>query len=78
MAIKTITFCDICNSSCIQQVDRRQNPREGDPGRRHSDACAWIEGEGEDIVDQGWIVTSKNKHICPKCYLHHKDAIFSL
>lgn len=78
MTTKTFTFCDICNTRCIQRLDRRQKAREGASGRRYSDTCAWIEGEDEDIVEQGWIVTSKNKHICPRCYLHHKDAIFSL
>ena len=78
MTTKTITFCDICNPHCLQPADRRRYPREESSGRRASDHCAWVEGGPEEIAAQGWIVTSRNKHICPRCYLHHKDAVFSL
>jgi len=78
MTVKTLIFCDICNAHCVQQVDRRKKIRDDSTGRRFSDAGAWIEGDLENISEFGWIVTSKNKHICPRCYQHHKDAVFSL
>lgn len=78
MAVKTLIFCDLCNTHCVQQVDRRKKVREDSIGRRATDAGAWIEGDVETIAEYGWIVTSRNKHICPRCYQHHKDAVFSL
>lgn len=78
MSTKTFTFCDLCNPLCIHQMDRRDNPREGRAGRRFTDNYSWVEGEPEEIAEYGWIVTSNNKHVCPKCYAKHKDAIFSL
>ncbi len=78
MTTKTITFCDICNPHCVQPMDRRGRPREGQQGRRATDNCAWVEGAPEEIAEHGWIVTSKGKHICPRCYIHHKEAVFSL
>lgn len=78
MTTRTFTFCDVCNPHCVQQLDRRGKPRDGQGGRRAGDHCAWVEGGPEEIAEHGWIVTSKNKHICPKCYSHHKEAVFSL
>ena len=78
MSVKTYTFCDICNTDGTVVADRRENPRANEAGRRASDQCSWFEGLPEDSADEGWIITSKGKHICPKCFLHHKEAVFSL
>lgn len=80
MSLKTFVFCDLCNPLCIHQVDRREQGREGiaSAGRRFTDNYSWVEGEPGEIADSGWIVTSNNKHICPRCYARHKDAVFSL
>lgn len=59
-------------------MDRRDSPREGRGGRRFTDSYSWVEGGPDEIAEHGWIVTSNDKHICPKCYAKHKDAIFSL
>ncbi|MGE0371060.1 MAG: hypothetical protein AB7Q01_04140 [Gammaproteobacteria bacterium] len=80
MSLKTFVFCDLCNPLCIHQVDRRDQAREGGAaaGRRFTDNYSWIEGEPDEIAEFGWIMTSNNKHICPRCYAKHKDAVFSL
>lgn len=79
MSTKTLTFCDLCNPLCIHQMDRREGLREGGRGgRRFTDNYSWIEAEPDEIADHGWIVTSNNRHVCPRCYAKHKDAIFSL
>lgn len=78
MSVKTFTFCDICNQHCIINSDRRNLHRDDSAGRREGDGCNWFEGVPDDSADHGWILTSKGKHVCPRCYLHHKEAIFSI
>lgn len=79
MSIKTFIFCDLCNPLCLHQIDRREQARDGlAAGRRFSDNYSWIEGSAEEIGEYGWIVTSNHKHICPRCYARHKDAVFSI
>lgn len=78
MSVKTYTFCDICNSNAYIAIDRRDQPREVESGRRIADECSWFEGVPEDSANEGWIITSKGKHICPKCFIHHKEAVFSI
>lgn len=77
MTIKTITFCDICNPKGAIGQDRRNGPRQDSRGRRHGDHCSWLEGGEDEIIEQGWVITSKGKHVCPKCLHQHKDAVFS-
>jgi hypothetical protein len=79
MSSKTFIFCDLCNPLCLHQVDRREQSRDGlSAGRRFSDNYSWIESPEEEIGEHGWIVTSNHKHVCPRCYAKHKDAVFSL
>jgi len=79
MSTKILTFCDLCNPLCLHQVDRRDDSRQNDGvGRRFTDGYSWIEGSPEEVAASGWIVTSHDKHICPKCYAKHKDAIFTV
>ena len=80
MSIRTFIFCDMCNPHGIRNEERRSSLRRNSEGRRKHDDCSWIEArEVEDITtDHGWIVTTKNKHVCPKCYLRHKEAVFSI
>ena len=78
MSAKTFTFCDICNPHCQITTDRRELVRDEGVGRRGSDDCSWFEGFPEESADNGWIETSKGKHVCPRCYLHHKEAVFSI
>jgi len=78
MSVKTFTFCDICNPHCQITTDRREQPRDEGSGRRGSDDCSWFEGFPDDSTEDGWIVTSKGKHVCPRCYIHHKEAVFSI
>ena len=78
MSVKTFTFCDICNPHSQIATDRREQPRDEGQGRRGDDDCSWFEGFPEDSAEEGWIVTSKGKHVCPRCYLHHKEAVFSI
>ena len=77
MSVKTFTFCDICNPDCRIAIDRRDSKRDENSGRRVGDECSWFEGVPEDSAEEGWIVTSKGKHICPSCFVQHKDAVFS-
>lgn len=78
MSVKTFTFCDLCNPHCIVITDRRDSARDENSGRRHHDGCSWFEGFPEDSSEHGWIITSKGKHVCPRCYIHHKEAVFSI
>lgn len=78
MSVKTYTCCDICNTNGYITVDRRDQHRGDSVGRRENDRCSWFEGMPDDSTDSGWIVTSKGKHVCPKCYQHHKEAVFSI
>lgn len=58
--------------------ERREKPRESTFGRRATDHCNSIEGTPDDCSEYGWIVTSKGKHVCPQCYLEHKEAVFTI
>lgn len=78
MSVKTFTFCDICNPQGQVTVNRREQQRDDSAGRRNSDGFNWFEGFPEESADDGWIVTSKGKHVCPRCYIHHKEAVFSI
>lgn len=78
MSVKTYTFCDICNPHAFIAIDRREHPRDAETGRRAGDECSWFEGRPEDSAEEGWIVTSRGKHVCPKCFLHHKEAVFTI
>ena len=60
-------------------MDRREQSREGiAAGRRFTDNYSWLEGGIDESTQNGWMVTSNNKHICPRCYAKHKDAVFSI
>lgn len=78
MSIISFTCCDICNPNAQITADRRQQQRDEASGRRNDDICNWIEGAPDDCTDCGWIITSKGKHVCPRCYQHHKEAVFSI
>lgn len=78
MTTKTITFCDVCNGQCIVTLDRRSSERPDSVARREGDYLGWIEGEGESIHASGWLITKRKKHICPRCYVQHKDAVFTI
>ncbi len=78
MSIKIMTFCDICNPDCVIGMDRRDKVRADSRGRRGGDAASWIEGDEDDILEKGWIVTSRHKHVCPRCYSQHKDHVFTI
>lgn len=79
MSMKTFIFCDLCNPLCLHQMDRREQSREGiAAGRRFTDNYSWLEGGIDESTQNGWMVTSNNKHICPRCYAKHKDAVFSI
>jgi len=77
MSVKTFTFCDICNPDCHIPLDRRESKRDENSGRRAGDECSWFEGVPDDSAEEGWILTSRGKHICPRCFVQHKDAVFS-
>ena len=79
LSTKILTFCDLCNPLCLHQEDRRDDSRQSNGGgRRFTDGYSWIEGSPEEVAASGWIFTSHDKHICPKCYAKHKDAIFTV
>lgn len=79
MAIMTFVFCDMCNPHCLTGIERRNPERTGDGGRRGADTSNYIEADDADSIEEyGWMVTSRNKHICPKCYLRHKESVFTL
>jgi len=78
MSVKTFTFCDVCNQDCQITIERRNTRRDDSVGRREADTSSWYEGVPDDSAENGWIITSKGKNVCPRCYLHHKEAVFSI
>ncbi|MDP2904035.1 MAG: hypothetical protein Q8N96_13180 [Methylovulum sp.] len=72
MSIRKIIFCDICNPQGMRSIEVRRAPRNNDrTGRRISDGRAWIEGELNSAISNGWICTSDGRHICPACQSKH-------
>jgi hypothetical protein len=72
MSIRKIIFCDICNPRGLKTVELRRVYRENENiGRRITEGRAWIEGEVSDAVENGWLCTSDDRHICPSCRLKH-------
>jgi len=72
MSIRKIIFCDICNPRGIKTVELRRAYRENEStGRRITESRSWIEGEITDAVENGWLCTSDNQHICPICRMRH-------
>ena len=70
MTVKTIVFCDICNSKAIRLMDeRRCNERESElGGRRISDGRHWFEGSVSDALGAGWVKDRSGRHICSRCH----------
>ncbi|MEQ1622019.1 MAG: hypothetical protein ABL919_11475 [Methylococcales bacterium] len=77
MSIRKFIFCDICNPQGMRPIEFRRSPREGErTGRRISDGRAWIEGNVQIAVDNGWLVTSDGRHICPTCKpIDHENTL---
>ncbi|MGZ5056435.1 MAG: hypothetical protein ACXWAT_16040 [Methylobacter sp.] len=72
MSIRTIIFCDICNPRGIKTTEFRRAHRENEPaGRRITENRSWIEGEIADAVENGWLCTAEDQHICPICRTRH-------
>lgn len=68
MSIRKIIFCDICNPQGMRPIEYRRAPRPNERGgRRISDGRAWIEGEIDTAISNGWLCTHDGKHICPFC-----------
>ena len=77
MSIRKIIFCDVCNPRALKTVElRRANRENGSTGRRITEGRAWIEGEISDAVENGWLCTPDNQHICPSCRMKRNDLIF--
>ncbi len=56
-------------------VELRRAYRENENiGRRITEGRAWIEGEVSDAVENGWLCTSDDRHICPSCRLKHNPS----
>jgi len=72
MSIRKIIFCDICNPRGIKTIEFRRMQRENEStGRRITESRAWIEGEINDAIENGWLCTPDGQHICPACRKRH-------
>jgi hypothetical protein len=68
MSIRKIIFCDICNPRGVKTVEFRRGYRKnGSTGRRITESRAWIEGDVTDAVENGWLCTQNDRHVCPVC-----------
>jgi hypothetical protein len=68
MSIRKIIFCDTCNPQGMRPIEFRRAPRSNErTGRRISDGRAWIEGELNNAINNGWLYTPDGRHICPAC-----------
>jgi len=57
----------------MRPIEFRRSPRAGErTGRRISDGRAWIEGGLKTAIDNGWIATPDERHICPACQIKNK------
>jgi hypothetical protein len=75
MSIRKFIFCDICNPQGLRPIEFRRAPRDNErTGRRISDGRAWIEGELKNAIDNNWICTPDDRHICPACQAINKQV----
>jgi hypothetical protein len=77
MSVRKVIFCDMCNPRGLKTVELRRGRfrKNGSDGRRLTENRAWIEGEISDAVDNGWLCTPDNQHICPVCRVNNESSL---
>ncbi len=71
---KTLLFCDLCNPEAVHYIeDRRKGERGNSLGRRIADGRAYYDGDISLAAEEGWQITSRGKHYCPRCGTRHPE-----